>query len=152
MGYVPRDAEWFIATLVVSITVGSRKRVTVHENDVLVHAKNAKSALKRALTLGKYAESDYRNSAGERVRFKFLGLRELNVIHDKLEHGAELSFTETLGVTPKRALARTTPRQRLAVFRPRTPSAAPDYASAEVMQRLAEAMGRRPGTRKRTAR
>lgn len=40
MAYVPEDAEWFIASLVVEIRVAGHKRNIVHINYVIVRAKS----------------------------------------------------------------------------------------------------------------
>jgi hypothetical protein len=75
-----------------------------------------------------------------RVRFKFLGLGDLNVIHDDLEHGCELIFRERLGRTMSQAQALVTRRPQLGVFAPSVPSRAPDYMSGEIRRKLEDAM------------
>lgn len=49
----------------------------------------------KALALGNECQITYRNPEGKLVRFKFRGLRDLNVVVDggKLQHGAELTCT-----------------------------------------------------------
>jgi hypothetical protein len=142
--FIPQDAEWYVATLVFSISVGSRRRVTVHRNTVLVEARTPQRAFQRALALGRRDEQTYENVAGERVRFRFLGLRELAVVHDRLEHGAELFFSEDLDQTLREARGLTRPKRALGVFAPRRPRRGPDYASGEVMRALEKVFGAPP--------
>lgn len=140
MAFIPRGAKWYLARLVVAISVGRRKTVTVHVNTVLVRADSPNEAHEKALALGRSEEIRYENAKGEKVRFDFLGLRELTVIHDELEHGAELAFSESLGRTRAQARALVSRRSALGVFAPRIPSAAPDYMSGELRKKLEAAM------------
>jgi len=47
----------------------------------------------------------------------FRGIKELNVIHDDLEHGAELNYEEKVGLSRLEIERMITPRERLTVFR-----------------------------------
>lgn len=140
MGDIPEGAKWYVATLVVAISVGRRTRRTVHVNTVLVRADSPTEAHEEALALGRREELRYQNGKGEKVRFKFLGLRDLNVVHDELEHGCELLYSERLGKTLSQAKALVTRRSRLSVFAPRRPSRAPDYVSGDIRRAMEEAM------------
>lgn len=57
MGFIPQGAKWYLADLVVAICVGTRKKVTVHVNTVLVRANAPREACARALALGKERQS-----------------------------------------------------------------------------------------------
>jgi hypothetical protein len=70
------------------------------------------------------------------VSFRFLGLRDLQVIHYELEHGCELRYTQAVGRTMAQARALVTPRSRLGVFAPRVPTRAPDYMSGNIRRAL----------------
>ena len=71
----------------------------------------------------------------------FRGLRELNVIHDALEDGAELGYSETVGVPEERLRGWITPKEQLGVFAPIEPkSGVPNYLPESVM-RMLEAKG-----------
>jgi hypothetical protein len=140
MGFIPEGARWYVAQLVLAIAVGRRKTVTVHVNTVLVRADSPTEAHDKALALGRGEELRYQNARGEQVRFKFLGLRELTVVHDELEHGCELLFSERLGRTMSQAKALVSLRSSLGVFAPRVPSQAPDYMSGELRKELEEAL------------
>jgi hypothetical protein len=148
MGFIPKGAKWYLAELVVAILVGRRKNVTVHINTVLVRGDSPVEAHQKALALGKGEEIRYDNTDGERVQFKFLGLRDLNVIHDDLEHGCELIYSERLGQTMSQAKAMVSRRQKLGVFAPRVPSRAPDDTSGDIRRELEQAMKRKPSRRK----
>jgi len=140
MAFIPDGAKWYLADLVVAISVGSRKKVTVHVNTVLVRADSPTEAHEKALALGRQEELRYENAQGEKVRFRFLGLRDLNVIHDELEHGCELIYSERLGRTMSQAKALVSRRSQLGVFAPRVPSRAPDYMSGDIRRELEVAM------------
>jgi hypothetical protein len=143
MGFIPEGAKWYLAELVVAISVGRRKKVTVHVNTVLVGADSPTEAHEKARALGRQEELRYQNAKGEKVRFRFLGLRDLNVIHDELEHGCELVFSESRGKTMSQAKALVPRRSQLGVFAARVPSRAPHYMSGDIRRELEEAMKRR---------
>jgi hypothetical protein len=137
MGFIPEAAKWYLADLVIATSVGTRKKVTVHVNTVLVRADAPRDAHARALALGKEQQKlRYENAAGDKVSFRFLGLRDLQVVHDDLEHGCELRYTQAVRRTMAQARALVTPRSRLAVFAPRVPSRAPDYMSGDIRRAL----------------
>jgi hypothetical protein len=91
MGYIPKDTKWYLADIVQEITVEGDPRNVVHTNLVLIRADSPEEAYEKAMELGTAGDQSWENADGKRVTFRFRGLRELNVIHDELEHGAELS-------------------------------------------------------------
>ncbi|HZI11233.1 MAG TPA: DUF4288 domain-containing protein [Myxococcus sp.] len=142
MAYIPADAKWYLAEVVLGISVGRQPTVVVHINTLLVRADSPEEAYQRALELGKQeARPRYKNQAGEAVRFRFLGLRDLWVIHEELEHGAEVAFHERHVRSMQAARKLVSRKAELGVFAPRQPSKGPDYASAEIARRLAELFG-----------
>jgi hypothetical protein len=136
MAYIPEDAKWYLAEIVEQITVEGDPRNVVHTNLVLVRADSPEEAYQKATELGSAGEQTYENPAGKRVAFRFRGLRGLNVIHDELEHGAELSYSENLDMDDSAITEWVTPKEKLGVFRPITPSTGPDYKSRDVLEEL----------------
>jgi hypothetical protein len=136
MGYIPEDAKWYLAEIVQQITVEGDLRNVVHTNQVLVRADSPEEAYQKAIELGTSGEQSYENPDGRLVTFRFKGLRDLNVIHDELEHGAELSYTEDIDMDDSAITEWVTPREDLGVFRPIAPSAGPDYRSRHVVEEL----------------
>jgi hypothetical protein len=134
MAFIPKGAKWYLATLVEEITVEGDSRNVVHKNLLLVRADCPEQAYENALNLGKQSESSYENPKGMMVRIKFRGLRELNVIYDELEHGAELSYQESVGVPEKEIEALLRRKEDLGVFQPITPTTGPDYSSREIVE------------------
>jgi hypothetical protein len=69
-------------------------------------------------------------------------MRALNVIHDELEHGAELLYEQKVGVCEDQLQEVLTPKSDLAIFRPWQPkdSSVPDYSSKEVMEKVKRCM------------
>ena len=135
MAYIPEDAEWYLADLVVEIRVEDDPRCVVHVNSVLVNAKSPGEAYEKALDLGvKQVGEPYLNPAGKRVDSRFIGIQDLAVIHDKLEHGAELFFVERSDLQSEEVRAMIPARDELSVFAEIEPAAGPDYSSGQIEQ------------------
>ena len=144
MAYVPKDAEWFLAQLVEEFRVQGHRRNVVHINYVLIKAGTPSEAYRKAMQLGKPANSRWRNPKGELVTHRFLGLRDLDVIHDPLEHGCEIMFFERLGMTAANTRKLVRKRRELEAFQPIRPrDNRPDYSSKEIMDRVAQELKRR---------
>ena len=90
MGFISPNAKWYLAEIVLQIAVEGDPRFVVHTNMVLVRADSPDDAYIKATELGITQESSYQNPADKLVTFTFRGLRDLNAIHEELEHGAEL--------------------------------------------------------------
>jgi hypothetical protein len=118
VGFIPKDARWYLADVILEHQIEGETQNVVHVNTHLVSAGSPDEAYDKALALGREAESDYENTNGRRVRVVFRGLRELNVIHEPLEDGAELIYTEDVSVPEGTLRHWVRPRERLAVFAP----------------------------------
>ena len=143
MGYIPKDAKWYIAELVMEFQIEGDSRNVVHVNIVLIRADSPEEAFSKAESLGPEGEDTYKNPDNRTVTVTYRGLRDLNVIHDNLEHGAELMYEEKIGVCEDKLQAMLTPKSELAIFRPwqaKEPSV-PDYSSKEVMEEVRRMMG-----------
>jgi hypothetical protein len=88
------DGGWYLADLVVEITVGNQPLRAVHVNSVLVSAPDADEAYRLSIALGREYDAEDRNPAGEAVTIRFVGLKELSYIDTDLEHGTEISYKE----------------------------------------------------------
>jgi hypothetical protein len=138
VAYIPEDAKWYLAEIVEQITVDGDPRNVVHTNLVLVRADSPEEAYRKATELGGAGETSYENPDGGRVSIRFRGLHDLNVIHDELEHGAEIIFSEDLSMD-EAAIRKWVPgKEELGVFRPMAGSKGPNYCSGEVMSDLYE--------------
>jgi hypothetical protein len=139
MAYIPRNAEWFLAELVEEFRVEGHRRNVVHINYVLIKARTPLEAYRKAMQLGKMANSRWKNPKGEIVTHRFLGLRELDVIHDPLEHGCEIMYLERLGMTRANTRKLVRKKGELEAFLPVRPRPnRPDYSSKEIMDMVAE--------------
>ena len=136
MGFIPKDAKWYIADIVEEIRVEGEGRNVVHTNQILVRSDSPDEAYKKAMALGKRGNTRYKNIDGKMVTIKFRGLRELNVIHDELEHGCEITFTEDVGMSENEIKKWISPKRKLGVFRPIRPHLGPDYASGDIMREV----------------
>ncbi|MDQ3117110.1 MAG: DUF4288 domain-containing protein [Verrucomicrobiota bacterium] len=144
MAYVPDDAHWFLANLVEEIQVEGAKRNVVHINYVIVEAASPEDAYKRAIKIGKQANQSYVNTHGKRVTIRFRGLNNLDVIHDPLEHGCEIMFRETLGLSESAIQKLLSLKGKLEVFSPiRRRPGRPDYASKEIMDEAHRELSKR---------
>jgi len=141
MGYVPKDARWYLADVVLEHVIEDDRRNLVHVNAHLVEAASPEEAYKKACELGRSSQRRYLNTDHKRVHVKYRGLRELNVIHDDLEDGVELSFEEIVSVPESRLKRWVKPKKELGVFAPRRPrTRGPNYMPLSVMRDL-EAAG-----------
>jgi hypothetical protein len=117
MGYIPKNAKWWIADLVIEFEIEDEGSI-VHYNLTLVRANDAEEAYEGALDLGRLHEASYKNPNGHLVTAHFRGLRNLLVVHDDLEHGAELLFEQKEDLTPDQVLASVRRKEDLSVFAP----------------------------------
>jgi hypothetical protein len=138
MSFIPRDAKWYIADIVEEIRVEGNRRNVVHINQLLVRADSPNEAYARSLKLGEGCNLTYKNQQDKNVAIKFRGLREISVVHDKLGHGAELSYQEKVGVGEKEIKRWIRPKKDLSIFAPVQKSIGPDYADGEIMRKLAK--------------
>ena len=136
MGFIPKDAKWYLAEIIEEIRVEGDRRNVVHTNLVLVRADSPSEAYEKAIALGKQGNTGYKNIKGRQVTIKFRGLRDLNVIHDEIEHGAEIIYGEDIAVTKSQIKRWIRPKPKLGVFAPMRRSKGPDYACGEIMQEV----------------
>jgi hypothetical protein len=141
MGSVPKDAEWYLAEIVEELTVADDPRNVVWRNLILIHANSPDDAYEQALSLGRSGDTEYLNPAGKLVTSRFRGLSFLDVIHDPLEHGAELMFQSNVGITPDNLQKLLLSKEELPLFRPITRLDGPDVASGEVVHEIEERFG-----------
>src|SRR5690348_13398603 len=120
MAYIPEDAKWYLAEIVEEITVQDDPRNVVHKNVVLIRAECPEDAYQKALELGNGKNTCYENPDGKRVEIRFRGLHDLQVIHDELEHGAELTYSEEIGMDEEALYTWVSPKEELGVFAPMT--------------------------------
>lgn len=116
MPYIPPNAKWYLADMVEEITIEDESDNIVHINLVLVRADSPDEAYQKALELGKESEISYFNTDGKSVRIIFRGLRDLNVIHEELEHGAELLYEEKIGLSDVEIRTLIRPKEVFNVF------------------------------------
>lgn len=141
MGFVPKDAEWYLAEIVQELTVEDDPRNVVWRNLTLVHASSPEDAYTRAMSLGNSGDTEYLNPAGKRVTVQFRGLSYLDVIHDALEHGAELMFHSNVGVSPDDLQKVLRSKEELQLFLPIEPAEGPNFVSGEIVQMLEDDLG-----------
>ena len=144
MAYVPKDAEWFLAQLVEEFRVHGHKRNVVHINYVLIQSKTPAEAYRKAMQLGKVSNNRWKNPKGEEVTHRFLGLRNLDVIYDPLEHGGEIMYKERLGMSRTALRKFVRKRNELEAFIPiGSTKGRPDFSSKEIMDKVAKELEKR---------
>lgn len=114
--WVPKDMEWFIADLIQEFTFANGDGPLVWVNQILIRANSLEEAYENSLARGAVYNSSYLNSDGVQVTERFRGLRDLYLIYDKLEDGAEILYTEYDDLDETRIAAMITPKERLAAF------------------------------------
>jgi hypothetical protein len=136
-----KQQTWFIAELIMEITVTGDPRNVVHRNHVLISASSNEEAYSKAGILGRRGETSYNNPAGEVVQMRFVGIADLDEILDPLEDGAEVLFRYAIDV-PKQELNSLIPdKELLRAFAPKKRSEGPDYASAEIVDMVRTTTG-----------
>jgi len=118
MAFIPEDAKWYLAEVVLEFTIEDDPRNVVHRNLLLVRADSPEEAYRKGMDLGADNEASWENIDGKRVTIRFRGLCYLNVIHDELEHGAELSYREDIAVEESKIQKWVASKEELGVFRP----------------------------------
>jgi hypothetical protein len=136
MGFIPKDAKWYLADLIVEHRIEADKQNVIHINTVLVRADSPKEAHEKAMELGRQCKRRYANTDRKTVSVIFLGLGELDVIHDELEHGAELMYSERVGLSENEVRSLIKPKSKLGVFAPIRRKKVPNYMPKSVMDKL----------------
>jgi hypothetical protein len=94
---LPKETKWYISHELLYAETKKEaptERLTVWENLILIRAKSRDEAYKKAMKHGKISEDKVKID-GKPGELKFLGLRDLVLIYDELEDGAELEWHET---------------------------------------------------------
>jgi hypothetical protein len=142
MTYVPSGAKWYWAEVIVEINVEDDPRNVVHRNLVLVQADSPMGAYERATEIGKRYESSDLNPSGKIVRITFRGLGGLDVIHDKMEHGAEILYSESISVSESQINQWVRQKNQLDIFREDEADNKPDYSSKEIGEEVHKILDR----------
>ena len=85
--------KWYVAEVIIRCRVGkASKRRTLYDRQIKVlRAATDEVAYDRALELGRAENQSYKNSAGEKVSWEFLGLGNLELLHEKtISDGTEI--------------------------------------------------------------
>ena len=107
------------ADLVVEFVIGEKGGNLVHYNLTLVRAESAEQAYAKAVEFGNRPDTTYTNTDGQPVMCKFRGLRELTMVYDDIEDGAELLYEEQPDVPEPQIVAVVKPKEKRAAFAPR---------------------------------
>jgi hypothetical protein len=141
MAYIPEDSQWYLADIVIEYVIAQALSNVVLVNTILIEASSPESALQKSLEHGHAEEREYLNTDGQTVKVIFQGLRDLNVIHDPLQNGAELAYEWHEGLSEVEIQKLTSPNEELGVFGPRiTHENGPNIVPRRAM-RLLEDMG-----------
>jgi hypothetical protein len=119
-----RKYKWYLAELLMYPLITYKKTKQVlnktyilnWNNMRLVKARNAEEAYRKANMFGKECEDIYMNTDGNRVSWKFAGVRELLEIYDKFDDGSEIAYSEGYAKNLKYLLNKIPPKEKLGVF------------------------------------
>lgn len=142
MAYIPEDAKWYLAWIVEEMTIERDPRNVVHINQFLIRADSPEEAYIKANEIGKESEMSYENTEGRRVVCSFRGLQDLQVVHDELAHGAELSYQEKIGLSAKKIKREVKAKEELGVFLPTERPDRPNYIPNTTWKELKRAMAK----------
>ena len=124
-------ARWYLADLVVAVSIEGLAHTVVNVSSVLLSAESHDTAYERALEHGRNQQlSTFRSEAGKEIRYRFLGIAELNRVSDDLFDGAEVRWQELQARSVEEAAALTRSKDDLAIFR--NSGEAPSAARAPV--------------------
>lgn len=136
MAFIRKNAKWYVAEIVEEIRAQGSRRNVVHTNQTLVRADSPNEAFEKATALGRQGNATYKNPGGKAITIRFRGLKDLNVVHEKLGHGAEIGFRRAVGVSEGKIKSWIVSKNKLGAFAPLKPQPEPDYASAEVLEKV----------------
>ncbi|HTU21548.1 MAG TPA: DUF4288 domain-containing protein [Gemmataceae bacterium] len=137
MAFIPSDAHWYLADIVLEHRIEGDSRNVVHVNTHLIDAASPELAYEKALALGHAAELEYLNTEGKQVHIIFRCLRQLNIIPEELEDGAELMYEEMVGIPEEELQQWVRPKETLGVFAPiDSKTDIPNYIPDSVMRML----------------
>ncbi|MEM7601030.1 MAG: DUF4288 domain-containing protein [Verrucomicrobiota bacterium] len=74
------------------------RRVSVHQNTILIHAVNPRKALEEGLRIASRCDIEYCGEDGEFYRVEFSGITHLGPIHGELESGTEVAWLDLSGI------------------------------------------------------
>ncbi|MFN2510552.1 MAG: DUF4288 domain-containing protein [Pyrinomonadaceae bacterium] len=108
---------------------------------MLVRADSPDEAYNKAIELGRRSEISYENPEGKSVAHVFRGIKDMNVIHDELEHGAELNYEEGIAVSNEEIERMLQLKEQLTVFRPDEESVNPNCMPKDIADDLERRFG-----------
>src|SRR5262249_18483659 len=127
--------------IIEEIQVEGEPQSIAHINFTLVRADSPKEAYDKAIELGKELECSYKNTDSKFVTIIFRGLRDLNVIHDELEHGAELIYQEKIDLTSEQIVQMVREKGQLSIFLPMIASKGLNYMPKDIAEELEKHFG-----------
>ena len=130
------SVKWYLATIVMVITIESVSKNIVHKNLHLIQSESDQAAYDKAINLGTESETSYLNSKDQLVNISFHGLAELEeTIELDIYDGVELTFDEFEDVSPSKLEEIVPSKKELSVFLTKTPTIKEselDYGSKEI--------------------
>jgi hypothetical protein len=134
MAYIPDDAEWYLADVILEVKPDDGLSSRVWINTHLIRAGSPEEAYTKAEQLGRNAEETNINATGGAVAYIYRGLASLQVIYEKLEDGAEISWTEYDDLSSEEIEKFVCPKDELEVFDPlESQETNPRYLSKALM-------------------
>ena len=111
------DGNWYLAEIVEEFTIEGQVENVVHINFVRIDALSPDDAYDKAVDIGQLAKEPHFNSEGRMVFPRFVGIRNLHYIYERLQHGAELLYERLERVDEATLQALIPPGNALNVFR-----------------------------------
>lgn len=134
------EPRWYSAALVVEIRVAGDPRNVVHTNVHLIRAGSVQEAWDLAMALGREENRTWANPAGEAVTSVFRGIHDIQNIVGEPEHGAEVFFTERVGVSEAEVERMLLSRE--ALVSPPDPADRPDFSDGQIVREMLRVLGK----------
>lgn len=114
-----RTRQWYISHEILCAETdeqANEEPLTVWENLIPIHANSPEEAYEKAMQHGRDSEEEIRVD-GKKGYHRFLGLKDLTLVSDDLEDGAELEWYE-MELTKAQAKELTRQKELLHAFNP----------------------------------
>lgn len=118
MGFIPEGNNWYLALMLFSTEVKAAGSLEVEVSFTLIYATSPEEAYNAAMKIGNEREVSFTNTDDQVVDVRYHGLKDLNVILDPLESGAEIAFEVIPDVESDEIAKHVSKKEDLGVFKP----------------------------------
>ena len=118
MSFIPGGNNWYLALMLFSTEVKAAGALELEVSFTLIYAAGPEEAYNAAMKIGHEREVSFTNTDDQVVDVKYHGLKDLNVILDPLENGAEIAFEVIPDIESDEIAKQVSRKEDLGVFKP----------------------------------